>query len=107
MHTIPSARGEPRPLSSSQRAESYVAASTHVRLVVLLALEALEAVSLKHDLGGLWADKEPVDRLGDQRGEDAQPLPALLAGEPVRLGRGRGDQARVEPQVREKQGRGG
>jgi hypothetical protein len=63
MHKIPSA------LLASQRAKRlYVAGSTHVRLVVLLALEALEAVSLKHDLGGLWADKEPVDGLGVSAG---------------------------------------
>jgi hypothetical protein len=56
---------------------------------------------------GVRAGQSNAAHLGNQRGENSQPLPAFLAGKPVRLDRRRGDQARVEPQVRKKQGRGG
>lgn len=80
--------------------------TTHEGLIVLLALEPLEPVSLKHGARGQRTDHQPVERRCDRARDDQEPLSALLACGPVRLNQRGRDQVRVEVEVVEQEGRG-
>lgn len=64
-------------------------------------------MALEHRRARQGADDEPVEDLRDKGTEDEEALVPFLRGGPVRRNaRGR-DEPRVEPEVREQEGRGG
>ena len=75
--------------------------ATHILRIVLLPLEPLQPVSLKHDLGSPRSDNQPVDNIRSQRAEDEQPLMSFFARRPVGRDTRRRDEVGVEPQMRE------
>jgi hypothetical protein len=79
---------------------------TYVWLIVLLALDSLQPVSLEHGACSPRANDQPVDSRRSERRDDHQTLTAFLARGPVWLDQWGGDQRWVEVQVSEEEGSG-